>query len=523
MDRTTERLAGLTIPLFSLRTGRSMGIGEIADLADAGPLALRAGLRLIQLLPLGELSGGETSPYGALSAFGIDPVYIAWSAEPDLPSGVLDGVRPGIEALEASAGVDYAGVRALKRPLLDAAFREFAARHLAAETDRARDFGAFARDQGGWLADLALFRALKDEHHGLPWWEWPAGLRDRDAAQLEHAAARLRDDVRRYEYAQWIAHTQWSAARARLKGMGVSLMGDLPFMVGRDSADVWANRAEFRGDASVGVPGDQFNEEGQEWGLPPYDWAAMRADGFRWLRARARYAGLLCDRFRVDHLVGFYRTYRRPLDRLRSPGGRLLPGSFDPPTEPEQLAHGEAVLRAMMAGAQERGARLVAEDLGAVPDFVRPSLQRLGVPGYKVLRWEQDRGRFRDPAGYPRVSVACFGTHDTDPVASWWGSMPAPEREAAARAFGVPTASPAWDAEVHDALLAGLLGAGSELALLMWQDVLGTHDRINTPGTVGSHNWTWRMPATIVATLADEALRPALDRVRGAVGRAHRR
>ena len=98
MDRTTQRLAGLTIPLFSLRTDHSMGIGEIPDLAAAGPLGLRAGLRLIQLLPIGELSGGETSPYGALSAFGIDPIYIAWSSEPDVPGGLLDDLRPTLDA-----------------------------------------------------------------------------------------------------------------------------------------------------------------------------------------------------------------------------------------------------------------------------------------------------------------------------------------------------------------------------------------------------------------------------------------
>lgn len=522
MDRTPQRLAGLTIPLFSLRTDRSMGIGEILDLADAGPLGLRAGLRLIQLLPIGELSGGETSPYGALSAFGIDPVYISWSAEPDLSPDLLDELRPTIESLRASPTVDYEGVRALKRRLLDEAFKVFSSRHLAENTDRARDFHAFVHRHGEWLWDLSLFRALKDEHDNAPWWEWAAALRDRDAIQLEHASARLRDTIHRYQYAQWIAHSQWSEARARLEKLGVSLMGDLPFMVGRDSADVWSKREEFRHDASVGVPGDQFNEEGQEWGLPPYNWAVMRTNGFRWLRARARYAGMLGNRFRVDHLVGFYRTYSRPLDRLRSSDGRLLPGSFDPPTEAEQLAHGEAVLRAMMEGAGEHGARVIAEDLGVVPDYVRPSLLALGIPGYKVLRWEQDQGRFRDPKAYPRVSVACFGTHDTDPVASWWQSMPDWERKAAARDFGIPTAEPWWSDDVHDALLRGLLGASGELALLMWQDVLGTFDRINTPSTVGPHNWTWRMPATIEATLSDESLRPALDRVRRAVERSDR-
>lgn len=522
MHRQTDRLAGLTIPLFSLRTARSMGIGEIPDLADAGRLARAAGLRLIQLLPVAELSGAETSPYGALSAFGIDPMFIGWAGEPDVPAAVLDDAAAEIAALAARPTVDHAGVRALKRRLRDAAFERFAAEHLARDTERARAFAAFVREHGAWLWDLSLFRALKDDLGDAPWWEWPAALRDRDATELERAAACLRPAVQRHQYAQWIAHAQWSAARESLRAQGVSLMGDLPFMVGRDSADVWGQRGEFRHDASVGVPGDQFSEEGQEWGLPPYRWDAMRGNGFRWLRARARYAGLLGDRFRIDHLVGFYRTYSRPIDRLRSPEGRLLPGGFDPPTEPEQHRHGEAVLRAMMEGAAERGARIIAEDLGVVPDFVRPSLHGLGIPGYKVLRWEQDHGRFRDPAHYPALSVACFGTHDTDPVASWWRAMPGYEREAAARAFGAPSADPAWSEATHAALLGALMGAASELVLLMWQDAVSTLDRINTPSTVGPHNWTWRLPVTIDDTLADPSVTTALARVRAAAERSGR-
>jgi 4-alpha-glucanotransferase len=147
----------------------------------------------------------------------------------------------------------------------------------------------------------------------------------------------------------------------------VEIMGDLPFMVGRDSADVWANQGEFRDDASVGVPPDAFNEEGQDWGLPPYDWRVMRANDFAWLRRRCRYTASLYDRFRVDHLVGFYRTYMRENDKRVDARGKLVPGFFDPAEESAQLTHGEAVVRAMVEGAREGGAEIVAEDLGVIP------------------------------------------------------------------------------------------------------------------------------------------------------------
>lgn len=515
-----RRIAGVTVPLFSLRTEASWGIGEIGDLPRFARWMRAAGIRLVQLLPLGEIAGGETSPYSALSAFGLDPMYLSLTGLDDLPTDELpaaigdEGLRT-LAWLREQPGVAYEAVRWLKKKALDAAFVRFRAKVLGSGNDRERDFHAFAREEAHWLDDYALFRALKDTLEQRPWWQWPPGVRERHPEALRNARAELSDGVLRHTWLQWLLHRQWQGVRAELRAMGVEVMGDLPFMVGGDSADVWAHRHEFRSDASVGVPGDQFDPEGQEWGLPPYDWKVMRANGFAWLRRRARYAGILYDRFRIDHLVGFYRTYMRPIDRLRGSDGKLLPGFFDPPDEPSQLAHGEAVLGAMVAAARETGAALVAEDLGVIPDFVRPSLARMGVPGYKVLIWEQRDGVFHDPAGYPALSVACLGTHDTAATATWWRTLPAHERAAvcklpvmAARAAG--TFGAAYTPAVQTALTAQVLAAGSSLVLLMMQDVLGLDVRINTPGTVGPHNWTWRLPATVEALEKDEAVRNTL-------------
>ena len=147
-------------------------------------------------------------------------------------------------------------------------------------------------------------------------------------------------------------------------------------MVTLDSADVWSRREDFLLDASVGTPPDAFSETGQEWGLPPYNWDEARKNDFAWLRMRARRQADLYDGFRVDHLVGFYRTYVRPLD------GR--PPFFMPSEEPAQIALGETVMRIMI----DTEADVSVEDLGTVPAFVRESIARLGLPGYKVLRWE---------------------------------------------------------------------------------------------------------------------------------------
>jgi 4-alpha-glucanotransferase len=257
---------------------------------------------------------------------------------------------------------------------------------------------------------------------------------------------------------------------------------------------VWARQDQFRLDASVGAPPDAFSATGQDWGMPVYQWDAVAHDDFRWLRERARRNAELYDGFRIDHLVGFYRTYGRPRD-----GGEAF---FTPAEEPDQLALGERVLAVF----REPGAVVIAEDLGIVPDFIRASLQRLGVPGFRVFRWERQwhtEGQpFRDPSEYPAASVATSGTHDTETMAAWWESTTKEERRQVADLPAVRqltgdvselldgTYSPA----VRDVLLELLFASGSDLTLLPVQDVFGWRDRINEPGTVIDSNWTFRLP-----------------------------
>ena len=160
----------------------------------------------------------------------------------------------------------------------------------------------------------------------------------------------------------------------------------------------------------------------------------MAARDYAWLRASARRSAALFDGYRVDHLVGFYRTYVFPNDGS--------PSHFTPADEVEQLALGETVLRIFAAS----GARIVAEDLGTVPDFVRASLARLGIPGYRVLRWEREWKSpgppYRDPAAYQPASLATSGTHDTEPMAAWWDELDATERRAVLEAPGLAARLP---------------------------------------------------------------------------------
>jgi 4-alpha-glucanotransferase len=504
-----DRAAGVLAPLFSLRRTGDWGVGEIPHVGPFCRWLASAGHHLLQLLPIVEMAPGERSPYAALSGFALDPIYVGLEEVEDFVAAggeaALDTTaRQALARAREQPGIDYDAVRTAKRAALLIAFRRFADGQGRTGSSRAGAFQRFREEERAWLPDYALFRALHEREGEQPWTAWSADLRSRLPAAVEQAGRSLDDAVRFHEYEQWIAAEQWTAARRTAAAAGVRLKGDLPFVVSTDSAEVWAHQDEFRLDASLGAPPDAFNADGQNWGLPVPSWDAMGARGFAWLRARAARTAALFDAVRLDHVVGFYRVYVIP------------PRAFVPDDEEAQLILGERLLGVLHDAA--RGTALVGEDLGVVPPFVRASLTRLGVPGYRVLRWEDDGGAFREPHDFPALSVATTGTHDTSSLATWWTdelddggrrAVAAVPSFAALRETGA-TFTPA----VHAALLDGLYGAGSDLVVLPFADAYGGRERINVPATVGPENWGYRMPWTVDA-LAGAAGREVMDRLAG--------
>jgi 4-alpha-glucanotransferase len=493
----TDRRSGLLIPLFSAPSSLSWGVGDIGDIESIVRWLAGGGQRVLQLLPINEMAPDLQSPYSAISAMAIDPIYVCVERVPEFAalggeSSLDRRDRESLDALRHATRIEYAAVRRLKQKALRAAFDHFVESHWCCNTDRARGLQRFLSEQAWWIEDYAVFRAIHARAAEHPWTEWPEPLQRHDPAAIDQARRELSKDILFYQYLQWNASEQWQAARDRANGLGVQLFGDLPFMVDGDSADVWSRPQQFRLDASVGVPPDEFSSTGQDWGMPVYRWESIAATDFRWLRERARRNASLFDGYRIDHVVGFYRTY-----------GRTLNGAhpfFVPAEEAEQLRLGEQVLAVF----REAGAEIIVEDLGTVPDFVRASLARLGVPGFKVLRWERlwhTPGQpYRDPAQYPAISVATSGTHDTEPLAVWWERVPEHERRSIAT---LPTiervASPdltvaPFNPIARDALLEALFASGSNLVLLPVQDVFGWRDRINEPAKVDETNWAFRLP-----------------------------
>jgi len=493
-----RRRAGLLVPLFSCTSTTGWGIGDIGDVAATAAWLDAAGMRVLQLLPLNEVAPGQQSPYSAISAMALDPIYIrvpdiaefeALGGEASMPADD----RATIEKVRAARRIDHKAVRRVKLTALRASFERFLDAEWRRETERAKALRGWVTEQAWWIEDYSLFRALHIREQERPWTSWPEELQRREPSAIDRARRELTEEVLFQQYLQWIAASQWREARARAHEHRVQLFGDLPFMVDGDSADVWARQHQFRLDVSVGAPPDAFSASGQDWGMPLYQWDVMAREHYHWLRERARRSADLFDGYRVDHLVGFFRTYGKKKD-----GGE---GFFTPADETSQIAQGERLMD-LFRGA---GAEIIAEDLGTVPDAVRASLARLSVPGYRVFRWERhwhtDGQPFRDPLEYPRVSVATSGTHDTEPMIVWWERASEDERRKVADLAlvrrldgGRDLITAPYDTVVRDVLLEALFASASDLVLLPIQDAFGWRDRVNEPATVSDENWTYKLP-----------------------------
>jgi glycogen operon protein len=508
-----RRRAGVVMPLFSIRSQSGWGLGEIADIPRFARWAQAAGFSVLQLLPVNEVSGADPSPYAALSAFALDPVYLSLDACEDFTAaGGREALSPEqrarLDAATQAQLVDWGTVRALKREASALAFERFLRDEWRKNSERAEQLAGFMKTNRAWLDDYALFSVLH-EQFGKSWLEWPRDVRDREPGAIARARDEHADELLRAKWLQWQLDVQWRGARREASALGVELMGDLPFMVGVDSADVWSNRQLFRTDLHVGTPPDDFCEAGQDWGLPVYDWRVLEDNGFAWLKARAMRSGELFSLYRVDHAIGFYRTYFRSSDGKSS--------GFTPADEAAQLQLGERLMRLMT-----RWAEVIAEDLGTVPPFLRPSLEKLGVAGYRVLRWEKEADEYRDPASWPAVSVCTNATHDTDTTAEWYDALSREDRERLKKIPSLSSLEPeqGFDAGVRDLFLHALYDAPSTLVLVLFQDALGTRDRINTPGTVDAANWSYRMAMTVEELAADQETTGRLAQLANDAGRS---
>lgn len=482
------RKAGILLPIFALPS--PYGIGTMGHAAyEFINFMVQAGQTCWQLLPVGPTSFGD-SPYQSFSSFAGNPYFV----DLDLlcEQGLLQPQEYQTLAwCSAETDIDYARLYRLRYSVLRIAVKRlWAQQGDAVET--------FCHRETDWLADYALFMALKDHFGGAPWMQWPEPLRLREASAVAHFRAEHADAIAFWQGVQYLFFNQWDLLKAYANRCGIEIIGDLPIYTAYDSADVWAQPHQFQLDAQLrptevaGCPPDGYSAKGQLWGNPLFDWDAMAKDGYRWWIHRVEAQFRFFDVLRIDHFRGFDGYYAIPAGAADACIGRWRKGP------------GIAFFRALEAQLGKR--EIIAEDLGFLTPSVLELVAQTGFPGMKVLEFAFDSRDCTDstylPHKYPRNCIAYVGTHDNDTALGWLQTA-RPDDAAMAREYLTLSA----EEGEHWGMMRGIWSSVADIAVVQMQDLLGLDGsaRMNVPSTVGG-NWRWRMPNGSLTTELAEKL-----------------
>ncbi|CAK0774366.1 4-alpha-glucanotransferase [uncultured Gammaproteobacteria bacterium] len=545
---------GLGSQLYSLRSAGNWGVGDFGDLAALAETAGRLGAGMVGINPLHALFPADPchfSPYAPssrtfLNLIHIDVVAVDDLAESPAARDLIGGpaFQRALAQVRDAELVDYPAVARLKRPVLELLYASFRVRHLESglATERTESFRAFQQEMGLALRQLAVFETLHEHFFGSDftkwgWQDWPEPYRRPESAEVGAFAAANAERIEFFEYLQWLADSQFAeaAARGRAAGLKVGFYRDLAVSGHPGGAEAWVNQSVVVQGARVGAPPDQFNLQGQNWGLSPWSPVALRDAAYApfvaLLRANMRHAGVL----RIDHVMSLQHLFWFPVG-----GG---PGAYV--SYPFQ-----DLVRIVALESRRQRCVVIGEDLGTVPEGFRPAMQRAGVLSYRVLYFERGHGGyFLPPHTYPEHALVCVTTHDLATLKGYWNGSDlhwrlrlgmysdpgAHDREVAGRledrwrllealaaAGALPEhlrgrdRPPEMTSELMVAVHRYLAGSPSRILLVQLEDVLGEGEQPNLPGTVDQHpNWRRRLSGTVADLDRSVTLR-ALARDMGA-------
>ena len=522
-----NRKSGILLHPSSLPS--AFGVGDFGQAAYTFLDRLaEAKQTLWQILPLVPTDAGG-SPYSSASAFAGNPLLISpelllkaglleqadlsqlpdFSPELLLEEGLLSEADLQNASVPPAARVDYEKAAAVKLPLLEKAFQAFQQKEAPA------DYAAFQAENAYWLADYALYTALKQHflsvrateeaaegfdlfceecaglslseeklheyYDNVSWVSFPRGLKRRNALSLKKWRRQLAPAIEKEIFLQYIFQKQWQAVKAYANEKGISVIGDAPIFVSYDSADVWAHQKLFRLDSKgfptcvTGVPPDYFSETGQLWGNPHYAWREHEKTGFAWWLSRIQKNLQDVDILRIDHFRGFSACWEVAFGAEDARGGKWA------------SAPGEAFFTLLK---EKLGSPLplIAEDLGIITDEVAALRDFAGLPGMRILQFAfgQEKNNPYLPHCYDKNTIVYTGTHDNDTTNGWYQAATEQEKDHYRRYLNVDGSNAAWD------FIRLALSSPADTAILPLQDVLslGTEHRMNIPGTTKG-NWSF--------------------------------
>ncbi|GAB3256373.1 hypothetical protein GCM10027347_18150 [Larkinella harenae] len=491
----TSRSAGLLLPVSSLPS--AFGIGDLGPEARKfADFLNRSRQKYWQILPLNPTEAGAGhSPYSTYSSMAGNTLLL--SPELLVQDGLLEPEEIANHQLPATNQVDYDEAKRIRRVLFDKAYQAFIQKQ---EMELHTHFQQFCQKQQYWLDDFALYLALKQTHNGQAWYQWPTKYKLRDSEALQAFSERQADLIQKVRWEQFLFDRQWQDLKTYCHDRDIQLLGDLPFYVSYDSADVWAHPDIFSIDEEgnlvtvAGVPPDYFNANGQLWGMPVFRWDRLKERGYDWWIQRIHKNAELFDLVRIDHFRALSAYWEVPANETTAIPGHWRPGP------------GVAFFQALQKSLGNLA--LIAEDLGDITEDVYELRDAFQLPGMKVIQFafnEKLAVSPHSPHNYTPNFIAYTGTHDNNTTRGWYRQNLSESDRKKLRQYAQ---KPVSEQNVHQVLGQLIYASVAQTVILPVQDVLGLDEtaRVNTPAAT-EKNWLWRLLSDQLTETAERQLR----------------
>jgi malto-oligosyltrehalose synthase/4-alpha-glucanotransferase len=478
-----KRGAGILMHVSSLPS--TYGIGDFGPSAKAFLDFLGAsGQKYWQVLPMNPLTQEQSySPYSATSVIAGNVLLI--SPELLFSQGLISQDDLDDHARKTKRTVSYERVEILKHQLLKIAFRNF--KNSNQHQDLNNAFQKFCIDEAAWLDDYSLYEVLKVANKGKPWSLWLPEHKTRNQSALSNAIEQYAEDLEAIKWQQFIFDAQWKQIRKHADILNIKIIGDLPFYAALDSAEVWANPQLFNIDADgnvlgiAGVPPDYFNEEGQLWGMPVYNWDAMKAENYQWWIRRIAKNMQLYDLIRLDHFRAFAGYWEVPADSETAKNGSWKAGPGAEFFEVLVKQFGELPI--------------IAEDLGEITPDVFALRDQFSLPGMKVMQFafgEDMADSIHSPHNMTSDNcIAYTGTHDNNTTRGWYEEEADSSTKMRLEQY---TNTKINKNNAVETLMRIAYASTAKIVIVPVQDLLNKDSkaRMNTPASVKG-NWMWRL------------------------------
>ena len=327
LERWNRKFAGTLVPVFSLRSKKSAGIGDFGDLKSMIDLVAKTGQKVLQLLPINDTTITHTwtdsYPYSCISVFAIHPQYADLQALPELEDAKARAEAEKTRAeLNALPQIDYEKVNDFKITYLHQIFNQEGEKMM-----KSAEYQAFFQDTEQWLVPYAQYSCLRDKYGTADFSKWPDhnAWDEKDRKALSNPRTKAYKEVEFFYFVQYVLNTQMKAAHEHAMAKGVILKGDIPIGVNRFGCDVWTEPKYFNLDGQAGAPPDDFSVKGQNWGFPTYNWFEMLKDDCQWWTRRFQNMSKFFDAYRIDHVLGFFRIWEIPVDSVHGLLGQFAP------------------------------------------------------------------------------------------------------------------------------------------------------------------------------------------------------